>query len=48
MKSDWHTKQHYKDSSTSYPTYGRGLTPNIDMNTFMVQEQLGGAKKEEA
>lgn len=36
LKEDWTTKQHYKDSSTSYPTYGRGLQPNINMNTFMI------------
>jgi hypothetical protein len=35
-KDNWSTKEYYKDCSTSYPTYGRGLTPNINMNTFMV------------
>lgn len=36
MKDDWQTKEYFKDCSTSYPTYGRGLTPNINMNTFMI------------
>jgi len=26
----------------SYPSYGRGLKPNINMNTFMVQETMSG------
>lgn len=25
LKEDWTTKEAYKDSSTSYPSYGRGL-----------------------
>ena len=37
-KEDWSTKEKYKDDSTKYPSYGRGMTPNINMNTFMVQE----------
>ena len=36
MKETWTTKEQYKDSSTSYPSYGRGLQPNINMNTFMI------------
>lgn len=24
----------------AYPTYGRGLQPNIQMDTFMVQENM--------
>lgn len=27
LKEEWSTKEQYKDSSTSYPTYGRGLEP---------------------
>jgi hypothetical protein len=36
----WSTKEKYKDDSTKYPSYGRGMTPNINMNTFMVQETM--------
>jgi hypothetical protein len=36
MKETWTTKEQFKDCSISYPSYGRGLTPNINMNTFMV------------
>jgi hypothetical protein len=36
------TKEGFKDSSLSYPSYGRGLQPKITMNTFMVQEKMGG------
>lgn len=32
----WIVKEKYKDCSTKYPSYGRGLTPNMQMNTFMV------------
>jgi hypothetical protein len=42
LKEDWTTKEGYKDSSTSYPCYGRGLHPNINMNTFMIQEKMTG------
>lgn len=42
MKETWNTKEQYKDSSTSYPSYGRGLQPNINMNTFMIQEKMTG------
>lgn len=37
MKDTWTTKETFKDCSTSYPSYGRGMTPNINMNTFMIQ-----------
>ena len=37
MKESWSIKEKYKDCSTSYPSYGRQLTPNIKMNTFMIQ-----------
>jgi hypothetical protein len=34
-------KEKYKDSSISYPNYGRGLkAPGIDLNTFMVQQKM--------
>lgn len=36
MKETWTTKEQFKDCSISYPSYGRGLTPNINMNTFML------------
>ncbi len=39
------TKEQYKDSSTSYPSYGRGLQPKITLNSFMVQEKMGGQAK---
>ena len=29
----------------AYPTYGRGLQPNIQMDTFMVQEGMTGMVK---
>ena len=37
-KETFETKEHFKDNSLSYPSYGRGLVPNIEMNTFMLQE----------
>jgi hypothetical protein len=40
LKETWSTKEKYKDCSTSYPSYGRGMTPNIKMNTFMIQENM--------
>jgi len=45
LKEEWTTKETYKDSSISYPSYGRGLKPNINMNTFMVQQQMAGNVK---
>jgi hypothetical protein len=45
MKETWETKEQFKDSSLSYPSYGRGLKPNINMNTFMVQEGMTGLQK---
>ena len=45
MKETWQTKEQFKDSSLSYPSYGRGLQPNINMNTFMVQEGMSGQQK---
>jgi hypothetical protein len=47
LKEDWTTKEAYKDSSTSYPCYGRGLQPNINMNTFMIQEKMSGQTKKQ-
>lgn len=39
MKDKWSTKEQYYDDSTSYPSYGRGMhPPNINMNTFMIQQ----------
>lgn len=49
MKDKWSTKEQYYDDSTSYPSYGRGMQPpNINMNTFMIQQEMGATKKEEA
>ena len=49
MKDKWSTKEQYYDDSTSYPSYGRGMhPPNINMNTFMIQQQMAASKKEEA
>ena len=45
MKDQWETKERFKDNSLSYPSYGRGLEPNINMNTFMVQEGMTGIQK---
>ena len=45
MKENWETKERFKDNSLSYPSYGRGLEPNIEMNTFMVQEGMTGQQK---
>jgi hypothetical protein len=28
------------DSSLSYPTYGRGLDPNPDIDTYMINKSL--------
>ena len=39
-KKHWETKMRHKDNTLAYPTYGRGLTPNMKMNTFMVQENM--------
>ena len=36
QKENWTTKLVNKESVESYPTYGRGLTPNMSMNTFMM------------
>lgn len=45
MKDQWETKERFKDNSLSYPSYGRGLEPSINMNTFMVQEGMTGIQK---
>ena len=48
QKEAFEAKEHFKDNSLAYPTYGRGLQPNINMNTFMIQEGMcggGGRKK---
>ena len=36
QKEAFEAKEHFKDNSLAYPTYGRGLQPNINMNTFMI------------
>ena len=35
-------REHFKDNSLAYPSYGRGMEPNINMNTFMIQENMCG------
>ena len=40
QKDNWSTKLVNKESVESYPTYGRGLTPNMSMNTFMMQDPI--------
>jgi len=45
MKDTFETKERFKDNSLSYPSYGRGLEPTINMNTFMVQEGMTGIQK---
>ena len=47
-KKDWETKERFKDNSLSYPSYGRGLQPNIQMNTYMIQENMTGMNKKKA
>ena len=36
QKENFETKQRNKDNPLSYPSYGRGLEPKINMNTFMI------------
>lgn len=45
QKEDFECKEHKKDNSLAYPTYGRGLQPSIAMNTFMIQEGMTGNMK---
>lgn len=48
QKETFECRETFKDNSLAYPSYGRGLQPNINMNTFMVQESMcavGGKKK---
>ena len=45
QKETFEIKEHFKDNSLAYPTYGRGLQPNIDMDTFMIQEGMTGKVK---
>lgn len=35
-KKNFECRERFKDNSLAYPSYGRGLVPNIEMNTFMV------------
>ena len=44
-KEEFETKERHKDNSLAYPTYGRGLQPNIEMNSFMIQEGMCGVQK---
>ena len=45
QKEAFETKEHHKDNSLAYPTYGRGLQPTMAMNTFMIQEGMTGQVK---
>lgn len=47
-KEAFETKEHFKDNSLAYPTYGRGLTPNMNMDTFMIQEGMTGQVKKKS
>ena len=40
QKEAFEIKETFKDNSLAYPSYGRGLQPNINMNTFMIQEGM--------
>lgn len=40
QKKNFECRETFKDNSLAYPSYGRGLQPNINMNTFMVQENM--------
>jgi hypothetical protein len=42
-KDTFKTRQKYMDNSLAYPTYGRGMTPSREMNTFMIQPNLAGS-----
>ena len=33
-------QEQYADQSLSYPTFGRGLKPGLNMDTFMIQENM--------
>jgi hypothetical protein len=46
QKETFETRQRYKDNSLAYPTYGRGLTPDREMNTFMIQPNLAGSPEQ--
>ena len=41
-------KERFKDSSQAYPTYGRGMHPSINMNTFMIQPSMTGEVKKKS
>ena len=45
QKEVFECKERFIDNSLAYPTYGRGLQPNINMNTFMIQEGMTGIQK---
>ena len=42
QKEAFEVRETFKDNSLAYPSYGRGLQPNINMNTFMIQENMCG------
>lgn len=42
---DFQCKQFAQDSALRYPSYGRGLQPSINLNSFMVQERMAGVTK---
>jgi hypothetical protein len=45
QKEAFEVKETFKDNSLAYPSYGRGLQPNINMNTFMIQETMCGGQQ---
>lgn len=45
QKECFEVRETFKDNSLAYPSYGRGLQPNINMNTFMIQENMSGQVK---
>lgn len=44
-RKDFECKQYAQDSALRYPSYGRGLQPSINLNSFMVQERMAGVIK---
>ena len=47
QKVEWQTEIVNVESVESYPTYGRGIEPPMNMDTFMIQEAVIARKKGE-
>jgi hypothetical protein len=45
MQDNFEIKEKHIDSSISYPTYGRNLKPGLELDTFMIQQNMCGATK---